>query len=202
MTRRHRKPLVFVGLAVMLFGLVFGGVGLALLLSAPDTDSTAEGTLVRINPDGDTCSGSATFEVDGKPYTATSKVSSDSMCDEVVGTTVQVRYSSADPTVNEFGMRQSTFSWIFVGIGSPIVLVGLGLQLWGLLSRAPAPAGVPGVSVAAPPAPPAPPSDALPPPPADADGSVRPGWYPTEDGLHERWHNGMGWSDTVRPRQR
>ncbi|MDO7867094.1 DUF3592 domain-containing protein [Nocardioides jiangxiensis] len=29
---------------------------------------------------------------------------------------------------------------------------------------------------------------------------VAAGWYPTADGTHERWHDGSGWTDQVRPR--
>jgi hypothetical protein len=136
-----RRPLgsllATIATAVLLFaGLVFALVGAVIGLSGPDTDATTSGRVVSVdrhpsmerNRD-DTCSIAATFAVDGRTYTARSRVSTSGNCERSTGGTVEVRYRSADPSENSVGMGTGLFGLIFVAAGGVLVLVGLVLLL-------------------------------------------------------------------------
>lgn len=204
---------VLVGLAVVAFGGIFAGIGWLSVSTSPETDRTTSGEVLEIerktNDDGGTtCRARARFVVDGRDYVAHTNVGSSGMCDHAAGDAIEVRYSSVNPTVNEVGMRQSNFGWIFVAVGAVPMAIGLlivAASVYGGFARS----RNPDATDAEPPAwvikalqrmpekvPVRDPGFA---PPVTDEDAIAPGWYPTPDGRHERWHNGMVWTENVRP---
>lgn len=254
---RRTRPGLVGALGGVVFGLVFVAIGLFLANAGPDTDSSTSGTVVSTDrqrdSDGDTvCGLTAVFTVDGREYRADSTGRSDSNCSKVIGDSVRVNYSAADPTRGETDDPTSAwFPWVFVGVGAMVALSSIGTavvrgvsvvaglrlvssgtrlarehprpvddggaveaarravteSLRGLggggrfsaaVRHRHAVAGPVGASPAGPDAghtPASAPDPVL----APSEPAIPPGWYPTADGRHDRWHDGTAWTPHVRP---
>ena len=139
----HKNQLAGIlgSLAGMAVGLVFLVVGSWVVSSAADTDASTEGTVASVSgpSPSDKCSLSASFEVDGQTYLASSEVVDPDHCRRFVGEAVTVRYNSANPDENAVGGSSQFLGRLFVAIGAFALLasgitlaVGLASMLVGL----------------------------------------------------------------------
>ncbi len=129
---RKSRPGILGALFLLGFGGLFVGGGLWISSSGADTDATAQGVITDVqrhyrsgSGSGTTCRLSAEFTVDGRRYIASSPVRSGGNCDKATGSSIEVRYSSANPAEAEVGTRPLWFGMIFVAVGALIALAGL-----------------------------------------------------------------------------
>ena len=128
------------GLLILLFGAVFGGVGLFFLtkaLSFSHDSAHVEGTVVRLERSGDKGSRLPVvrYEVDGKSHELRGDIASGSP--PAVHSKVSIIYKTADPSqaqIDSFVQRW-LFPLIFGGVGGLVTLVGLVVFLRGIVSR-------------------------------------------------------------------
>lgn len=234
------RPGVWSHVPTMLFGLVFFGFSIPfLVIFTPDGDAATTGTITQVHrydgDEGDTCSVSVDYVVDGRTYRTGSGFSSSSFCSKDVGGTVEVRYDAANPQDAE--VDPGWVVWVihlFPAVGALIFLPSLAGSLIALVAvatgRRMVRAGRRASTLR-----PASSADELlvaqvterftaeiaalrhTNEPVDADdldeapvpyyadapvlapGEIARGWYRTDDGTSERWHNGVEWTPHVRP---
>ena len=131
---RKTRPGILGALFLLGFGGLFVGAGLWISGSGADTDATTQGLITDVqrqfrsgsgSGSSSTCGLTAEFTVDGRRYVTSSRVSSGGNCDETTGSSIEVRYNSANPAVAEVGARPLWFGMIFVGVGGLIATAGL-----------------------------------------------------------------------------
>jgi hypothetical protein len=128
------------GVLILLFGAVFGGVGLFFLskaLSFSHDSAHVEGTVVRHERSGDKGNRLPVvrYEVDGKSHELRGDIASNSP--PAVNSKVSIIYKTADPgqaQIDSFVQRW-LFPLVFGGIGGLVTLVGLAVLLRGIVSR-------------------------------------------------------------------
>jgi hypothetical protein len=129
---RKSRPGILGALFILGFGGLFVGGGLWISSSGADTDATTQGVITDVqrqhragSGSSKTCSLAAEFTVDGRRYATRSRVSSGGNCDEATGSSIEVRYNSANPAEAEIGTKPLWFGMIFVVVGALIALAGL-----------------------------------------------------------------------------
>ena len=127
---RNSRPGLLGSFAGVVLGVVFVVVGLFVVGTSAEVDTTTTGEITRViesrSSDGDrVCSLEATFTVSETTYTASSSVSSDGNCRRLEGESIEVHYNSANPRENRVGMSASVVGLVFVAAGSLVGLVSL-----------------------------------------------------------------------------
>lgn len=114
-----------------LFGLFFLAFGLFFVhVFTVDGDATTTGTVTHVNrgtdTDGNTtCSVDAEFWVDGRPLNASSHYSSSGFCGKRPGSTVEVRYDSANPSDAAVDGGDTWWIWVFPAAGLLVLALAL-----------------------------------------------------------------------------
>lgn len=125
------RPGLWSHVPTMLFGLVFIGFSLPfVMIFTPDGDATTTGTVLEVHrhvgDDGETCSVTTDYVVDGQTYRTGSGFSSSSFCSKGVGATVEVRYDSSDPQDAEVDPgRVIWMVYLFPAFGALVFLPSL-----------------------------------------------------------------------------
>lgn len=130
---KKTRPGILGSLLPLIFGLVFVVVGFMIIGGAPETDAETAGQITHVGRGGDTCSLTASYQVNGQTYTASSFGSSSGNCNRYIGEQVTVEYQSAHPEIGNIKGGKALV-WLFPLLGGIVFLAGLGTFLIRLAS--------------------------------------------------------------------